>query len=134
MVEFEDVTIHRTPGHHGHGELADEMGIVSGFVFESDETVYVAGDTVWYDPVEETLGRFNPDRVVLNGGEAQFEQGEPITMGVENISSVRDHTDATVVVVHMEAINHCLLARDELRSATEDVHVPEDGDQIRAGL
>lgn len=28
---FEDVTIHRTPGRHGHDELAEEMGPVSGF-------------------------------------------------------------------------------------------------------
>ena len=127
---FDGVTLHRTPGRHGHGELAEDMGPVSGFVFEADETLYIAGDTIWYDPVEETLDRFDPDVVVLNGGEAQFEQGEPITMGIEDVNAVRDATDATVAVVHMEAINHCLLSRDELRSETEDVLVPEDGDEI----
>lgn len=129
-VSFDGVTIHRTPGRHGHGELAEGMGPVSGFVFEADETLYLAGDTIWYEPVAQTLERFDPDMVVLNGGEAQFEQGEPITMGVEDVSAVRDATDATVVVVHMEAINHCLLSRDELRAETEDVLVPEDGEQI----
>jgi len=129
-TSFDGVTIHRTPGRHGHGELAEQMGPVSGFVFEADETVYVAGDTVWYDPLADTLDRFEPDLVVLNGGEARFEQGQPITMGIEDISAVRDATDATVVVVHMEAINHCLLTRDELRGATEAVNVPEDGEMI----
>lgn len=128
---FDGITIHRTPGQHGHGELAEGMAPVSGFVFEGDETVYVAGDTIWYEPVEETLDEFEPDLVVLNGGEAQFDQGEPITMGVEDIAAVRDVTEAAVVVVHMEAINHCLLTRDELRSAIEDIHVPEDREQIR---
>jgi hypothetical protein len=51
-------------------------------------------------------------------------------MGVEDINAVCDATDATVVVVHMEAINHCLLSRDELRSETEEVHVPEDGERV----
>jgi L-ascorbate metabolism protein UlaG (beta-lactamase superfamily) len=129
-ASFKSVTIHRTPGRHGHGELAEEMGLVSGFVFEGDQTVYVAGDTVWYEPVEDTLDQFDSGLVVLNGGEAQFTQGEPITMGIDDISAVRDATDATVVVVHMEAINHCLLTRDELRSATEDVHVPENGETV----
>ena len=129
-VSFEGVTIHRTPGRHGHGELAEEMAPVSGFVFEADETLYLAGDTIWYEPVEETLERFEPDLVVLNGGEAQFEHGEPITMGVEDVEAVRDATDAAVAVVHMEAINHCLLSREELRSETEDVLVPEDGERI----
>jgi L-ascorbate metabolism protein UlaG (beta-lactamase superfamily) len=133
-VSFDDITIHRTPGRHGHGKLAEGMGPVSGFVFEgeNDETLYLAGDTIWYEPVEQTLEQFEPDMVVLNGGEAQFEQGEPITMGIEDISAVRNATDATVAVVHMEAINHCLLSRDELRSKTEDVFVPEDGEHIQA--
>ena len=129
-ASFDSISIHRTPGRHGHGELAEGMGSVSGFVFEADEALYIAGDTIWYDPVAETLDQFDPDMVVLNGGEAQFEQGEPITMGVEDINAVRDATDATVVVDHMEAINHCLLSREELRSETEDVLVPEDGEQI----
>jgi L-ascorbate metabolism protein UlaG (beta-lactamase superfamily) len=129
-ASFDGVTIHRTPGRHGHGELAEGMGPVSGFVFEADETLYIAGDTIWYDPVEEMLNRFEPDMVVLNGGEAQFEQDEPITMGIEDITAVRDATDAMVVVDHMETINHCLLSRKKLRLETEDVLVPENGEQI----
>lgn len=131
QISFQGVTIHRRPGRHGQGFLlAWGMGPVSGFVFEDEDTVYVASDTVWYDPVEETLDRFDPDMVVLNGGEAQFNQGKPITMGVEDISAVREATEGMVVVVHMEAINHCLLSRDELRSKTESVHVPGDGELI----
>lgn len=130
-ASFAAVAVHRTPGRHGHDELAEDMGPVSGFVFEADETVYVAGDTIWYEAVADTLDRFEPDMVVLNGGEARFEQGEPITMGIDDISAVRDATDATVVVVHMEAVNHCLLSRDELRAAIADVHVPEDGARVR---
>ena len=127
---FDGITIHRTPGKHGHGELAEEMGPVSGFVFENGATLYVAGDTVWYDPVAETLDEFEPDMIVLNGGEAEFEAGEPITMGVDDVRAVRETTDATVAVVHMEAINHCLLSREELRSGTDDVLVPEDGETV----
>ena len=129
-ASFEGVTLHRTPGRHGHGELAERMAPVSGFVLEGDETLYVAGDTVWYEPVAETLDRFEPDAVVLNGGAARFTRGEPITMGVADVSAVRGATDAAVAVVHMEAINHCLLSREELRSETENVLVPEDGERI----
>jgi L-ascorbate metabolism protein UlaG (beta-lactamase superfamily) len=127
---FDGVTLHRTPGRHGHGELAEQMGPVSGFVLDGDETLYLAGDTVWYDPVAETLGRFDPDAVVLNGGAARFTEGEPITMGVDDVTAVREATDAPVAAVHMEAINHCLLSREELRAETEDVLVPEDGERI----
>jgi L-ascorbate metabolism protein UlaG (beta-lactamase superfamily) len=129
-ASFDGVTLHRTPGRHGHGELAEMMGPVSGFVFEGDETLYVAGDTVWYDPVAETLDRFDPDLVVCNGGEAQFDQGEPITMGTADVNAVRETTDATVAVVHMEAVNHCLLSREELRAGTGGVLVPADGERF----
>lgn len=129
-ASFDGVTLHRTPGRHGHGELAERMGPVSGFVLDGEETLYLAGETVWYEPVAETLARFDPDSVVLNGGAARFNQGEPITMGVGDVSAVREATDAAVAVVHMEAINHCLLSREELRSETEDVLVPEDGERI----
>jgi len=129
-ASFEGVALHRTPGRHGRGELAEQMGPVSGFVFAGDETLYLAGDTVWYDAVAETLDRFEPDAVVLNGGAARFNQGEPITMGVDDVAAVREATDAAVAAVHMEAINHCLLSREELRSATDGVLVPEDGESI----
>ena len=127
---FDGISIHRTPGRHGHAELAEGMAPVSGFVFNGEETVYVAGDTIWYEPVEATLNEFDPDLVILNGGEAQFDQGEPITMGVEDITAVRKATNAEIVVVHMEAINHCLLSREELRSATEDIHVLADDERL----
>ncbi|ELZ40426.1 MBL fold metallo-hydrolase [Halorubrum tebenquichense] len=129
-ASFDGVTLRRTPGRHGHGELAERMGPVSGFVLDGDETLYVAGDTVWYEPVAETLAESDPDAVVLNGGAARFNQGEPITMGVEDVAAVREATDAAVAVVHMEAINHCLLSREELRAETVDVLVPEDGERI----
>ncbi|OYR55981.1 MBL fold metallo-hydrolase [Halorubrum sp. Ea1] len=129
-ASFAGVDLHRTPGRHGHGELAEKMGPVSGFVLDGDETLYVAGDTVWYGPVAETLDRFEPDAVVLNGGEARFNQGPPITMGVDDVAAVREATDAAVAVVHMEAINHCLLSREELRSEAEGVAVPEDGERV----
>lgn len=51
-------------------------------------------------------------------------------MGVEDVAAVREATDAAVAVVHMEAINHCLLSRKELRAETGDVLVPEDGERI----
>lgn len=57
---------------------------------------YIAGDTIWYEPVEQVLDEFEPDVVVLNGGEAQFDQDEPITMGIDDIQAVRDATDATI--------------------------------------
>lgn len=43
---FDGVTSHRMPGRHGRGEIAEGRGPVSGFVFDADETMYIAGDTI----------------------------------------------------------------------------------------
>src|SRR4051812_22155094 len=45
-IHWKGITIYRTNGKHGTGEIGRSMGVVSGFVFESgDQTIYVAGDT-----------------------------------------------------------------------------------------
>jgi L-ascorbate metabolism protein UlaG (beta-lactamase superfamily) len=114
----------RTGGRHGTGELADSLGPVSGFVVEG---VYVAGDTVWCDEVAEALSTHRPHTVVVNAGGARFLEGDPITMTVDDVRRVREATGAEIVVVHLEAINHCL----EPRSAYADlgVRVPLDGER-----
>jgi hypothetical protein len=35
-----------------------------------------------------------------------------------------------VIAVHMEAINHCLLSRAELRAASPGVLIPADGETV----
>jgi L-ascorbate metabolism protein UlaG (beta-lactamase superfamily) len=135
-VECAGVRIHRTGGRHGSGELAQRMGPVSGFVLMAGSArVYVAGDTVWCPPVAEAIERFRPRLVVVNAGAARFLQGDPITMDVGDVAAVaRAADDSTVVAVHMEAINHCLLTRDELRDALSqdglEVAIPEDGQAV----
>jgi L-ascorbate metabolism protein UlaG (beta-lactamase superfamily) len=136
VAEFEGVTVAATPARHGVGDLADEMGPVTGFLFEGDESVYVAGDTVWYGAVADTLDTHEPDLAVVNTGEAQFTEGEPITMTKEGVAAFAGATDAAVVAVHMEAINHCLLSRADLRAHLEtagvgNVAVPADGERAR---
>lgn len=129
---YAGVEVTRTPARHGHGELAEQMAPVSGFILEADRRLYLAGDTVWYDAVPETLDSHDPDAVVVNAGAAQFAEGDPITMDAADVRRVREHVDDSVPVVadHMEAINHCLLTREELRGAVDGVTVPEDGATI----
>ena len=131
-LDYAGVEITRTPARHGHGELTEQMGPVSGFVLERKKRLYLAGDTVWYDAVPETLDRHDPDAVVVNAGAAQFVEGEPITMDADDVRRVREYVDDGVPVVadHLEAINHCLLTREELRAAVDGVEIPEDGETV----
>jgi L-ascorbate metabolism protein UlaG (beta-lactamase superfamily) len=115
----------RTGGRHGTGDLGELLGPVSGFVVDG---VYVAGDTIWCDDVAAALQR-RPRAVVVNAGGARFLEGDPITMTVADVERVRAATDAPVLVVHLEAINHCLEPRSAY--AALDVRVPADGETVR---
>ena len=51
---------------------------------------------------------------------AQFLEGDPITMTVEDvIPTAGTVPKARRIAVHMEAIGHCLLIRKELKDASE---------------
>ena len=101
-------------------------GAVSGWVFDG---LYIAGDTIWCDEVAEALDAHRPRIVVVNAGAARFNEGDPIVMNADDVRRVRSATDATVVVVHLEAMNHCLERRDVYR-AIDDVLVPDDGETL----
>jgi hypothetical protein len=115
-----------TRGHHGTGEIGEAMGPVSGWVVDG---VYIAGDTIWCDEVAAALAEHRPHTVVVNAGGARFDVGDPILMTVDDVRRVRGATDARVVVVHLEAINHCLEPRSAYR-AIDGVLVPEDGETL----
>ncbi|MDB5056050.1 MAG: hypothetical protein JWM44_4100 [Bacilli bacterium] len=138
-ITFQGVTIIRTSGRHGTGEIGQKMGQVSGFVFKADgqPTLYIAGDTIWCDEVMQALDEHQPDVTIVNAGGAQFAVGSPITMGAEDVISLCRYTPSTkVVAVHMDAINHCLVTRADLHNRLElaglvhQVTIPGDADWL----
>jgi L-ascorbate metabolism protein UlaG (beta-lactamase superfamily) len=140
LVRWEGLTLTPTVAQHGRGEMAQRMGPVSGYVLShaGSPTVYIAADTVWVPEVGDAIRTHKPEIIVVNAGEAQFLQGGPIIMGVDDVVTVcRTAPDATVIAVHMEAVNHCVLSREGLRSGlngaqvTSKVLIPRDGDEIQ---
>jgi L-ascorbate metabolism protein UlaG (beta-lactamase superfamily) len=138
-LEWKSLSFTRTGGRHGTGEIGRLMAPVSGFVVraEGSPTLYMAGDTVWCPEVEEALDAHDPDVVVVNAGAAQLLEGDPITMTAEDVARVcRALPDTLVVAVHMGAMNHCLLTRDDLREElqreglAEQVEIPGDGETL----
>jgi L-ascorbate metabolism protein UlaG (beta-lactamase superfamily) len=142
-IDFGDgLVISRTAARHGSGEVGERMAPASGFVLTADAepTLYVAGDTIWCDEVAAAISAHGPDVTVVNAGAAQFVEGGPITMNAADVIDLAQGVPSTqVVAVHMEAINHCLLTREELRRHLRRmglaawVLVPEDGEEIVFG-
>lgn len=137
---FAGIRIDRTGGQHGSdavmAAIGARMGEVSGLVLRhpDEPTLYIAGDTVWNEHVRAALEAYDPDVVVLNCGDAQVPGLGPIIMDRDDIGAVaRAAPRAAIVASHLEAVNHCLLTRAELRTWLDGqglrarVHVPDDG-------
>lgn len=127
----------RTSGKHGVGEMGEKMGPVSGFFIEAEHepTAYIIGDSVWCEEVEHVLKRFAPQVIISFAGGAQFLTGGLITMGENDIKTISEASpQSQIVAAHMEAWNHCLLTRTELRTFVKKnglshrVIIPEDGE------
>ncbi|MED4013208.1 MBL fold metallo-hydrolase [Priestia aryabhattai] len=134
---FENIQLSKTKGEHGRGEILKRTGLVCGVVFKhkNEKTLYIAGDTVWYSAVEEEINTHQPDVIVVNGGDNQFLEGGSLVMGKEDIYEVHKAAPhATILSVHMEAVNHWTLSREELKSFINEkdmasrVLVPDDGE------
>jgi L-ascorbate metabolism protein UlaG (beta-lactamase superfamily) len=139
-IDLCGIGVARTGGRHGTGEIGERMGPVSGFVLRApgEPALYVAGDTIWCDEVEGALAEHAPDVVVVNAGGARFVEGDPIIMDAADVvETARAAPRATVVAVHLEALNHCPVTRAELRAAVDDagvggrVLIPADGETLR---
>jgi len=126
----------RTAGQHGTGEIGRKMAPVSGFVLRGpgEDPLYIAGDTIWCAEVQQSIAQFRPAAIVVNAGAARFLEGDPITMTAADVLSVcRAAPPAKVIAVHLEAINHCLLTRQQLAAEvkaaglSQRVVIPGDG-------
>lgn len=136
---WQGVHLHRAGGQHGTGEIGQQMGPVSGFVLKraGEQTLYVAGDTIWCEEAEQAVAAYRPDVIIVFAGAARFLTGDPITMTKEDIVHVANAApDSRILVAHMETWNHCLLSRRELNECLQEkqlsgrVHVPQDGEII----
>ncbi|MBN8191959.1 MBL fold metallo-hydrolase [Bacillus sp. NTK074B] len=137
---FENVHLAKTKGEHGRGEILNLTGSVCGVVFthKDEKTLYVAGDTVWYEGVREEIDTHRPDIIVVNAGDNQFLEGGSLVMGKEDVLQTAEAApEATIIAVHMEAVNHWTLSREELKEYAAEkgiasqLIVPKDGDTIR---
>lgn len=143
-VDFEGVNLTKIGGQHGddamyaNEALAAALGEAMGIVFQApgSPTVYFAGDTIWQSEVDQALAQFAPEVIVLNTGEARMKgvTGAIIMSKDDVLHAAQAAPGATVVAVHMDAINHMTLSRAELRDYVEQngindrVLIPADGE------
>jgi L-ascorbate metabolism protein UlaG (beta-lactamase superfamily) len=138
-TKLEGILLSKTKAQHGRGQILKLAGNVCGLVLSHPEEkrLYIAADTVWFEGVQEALDQYQPEVIVLNGGDNQFVQGGSLVMGKEDIYEVyKASPKAKIIVCHVEAVNHYTLTRAELKefldekNMTDRVLVPDDGESI----
>lgn len=144
--EFAGVRLQKTTsGQHGSDRtyavpaMAERLGEACGVVFRhpQEKTLWLVGDTIWRDDIAADLLKLRPDVVVLNAGYAHVIGFGPIIMGKEDLLNVHFALpEAKIMAIHLEAVNHCLVSREEMRQYALDnqiadvVSIPQDGETV----
>jgi L-ascorbate metabolism protein UlaG (beta-lactamase superfamily) len=103
-----------------HGPAGGDRGPVIGFALTRDDapgTVYVSGDTVWYDGVREVSERFDVRVALLFCGRARVSvAGEnDLTMSADDaVQAAQAMARATIVPLHYEGWEHFMQSRADL--------------------
>jgi L-ascorbate metabolism protein UlaG (beta-lactamase superfamily) len=120
------LSFRRTDGQHGTGEILEQMGSVMGFVLraQGEPTVYWVGDTVLTDEVLNVISNEKPDVIVVHSGGAMLGGTLLIMDDAQTIEVARKSETATILAVHMEALDHCTVTRSQLRSAANEAGIP----------
>lgn len=132
---IDDIKVTKVPALHG---TDIPCGSAMGFVMQGeDKTLYVAGDTIWYEKVAENLDNFNPDVIVLNACAAELEGFGRLIMNADDVEQVINHAkNSHIILSHMDNVAHSSLSRTSLRNhlkkngMLENVQIPEDGEII----
>ena len=111
-----------TPARHGpaHADRGPVVGFVLAFDNEPAESIYLSGDTVWYEGVAEVSRRFAVHTAVLFMGAARVAAVGPWHLtftAAEGVDAARAFSNATVVPVHFEDWEHFAESRPEIDAA-----------------
>lgn len=144
-VTYKGITLTKTPCIHGLSSHTEALYAALGFrpaeaacgvVFQSadEKTLYLAGDTVWFDGVLNTINTYNPSVIITNNCRAEGPLNCPIIMGLEDLEHVAKAAPAAKVIAsHMGAVSHAKVTRQDIRDfmklrSLTNILVPEDGE------
>ncbi len=146
-TEFKRVRLSKTGGQHGTDQmysvpmLAELLGDAMGVVFQApdEKSLYLVGDTLWNHHVDNALKTYQPDIVVMNTGDARLQNMDGgIIMGLADVGKMaKTAPKASIITVHMDAVNHTTVSRQEMRRYVQDnrlnqrVAVPKEGEILK---
>jgi len=128
-VAWQGITVTRTAGQHGSEDVLQEMGTVSGFIFQADgePSIYWVGDTIWYPPVQAVIERVQPEIIITHSSGAAWGKGTLIVMDAsQTVAVCRAASRGTVIATHMDSLDHGTVTRRDLRAHAEAAGIPAE--------
>jgi L-ascorbate metabolism protein UlaG (beta-lactamase superfamily) len=118
------VRVTATPARHGPPGIEPVSGAVAGWIVEwagqRRGALYISGDTVMYEGVEEVIRRFHIGVALLHCGAARVavRGTDALTFtGVEAAQFARQAEDSTIIPIHYEGWGHFSEGRVEIEQA-----------------
>jgi L-ascorbate metabolism protein UlaG (beta-lactamase superfamily) len=118
------IRVTATPARHGPAEIQHATGDVTGWLLawenESRGTLYISGDTVLFEKLEEVARRFPINVALLHMGAAQAERFGPFSITLTAEEGVRLAAllgEVTIIPIHYEGWSHLTEGRDEIERA-----------------
>lgn len=133
--QFDNVKLIKTPALHGTINPCGEACSVI-FQAESEKTLYLAGDTIWYGGVKQTIQKYNPDVIILNACAAELVGFGRLIMNDEDVESVASTApNARIIISHMDNVAHASITRHSMRGllakrGITDYFMPADGETL----
>ncbi|HEM3462968.1 TPA: MBL fold metallo-hydrolase [Streptococcus suis] len=143
-TQFDNITISRVYGEHVENlnqfpeEVQTIIGKVCGFVLRhaDEKTIYFTGDSMLDPFVKDAVVTHQPDIIVMNAGGNAMQGVGKVVMDANDVHILSQLTDAQLVAVHMEAVNHWTLSRSELahfaseKGFADQLIIPKDGEYV----
>lgn len=134
-LQVDKIKITKTPARHGKIEpMCEACGVI--FQSENEKTLYIAGDTIWFDGVKQTLKKFNPDIVILNACAAEFLKFGRLIMDAEDVDCVAQTApQAKIFITHMDNVPHAAITRQKMygllaERGIKNYIMPADGETV----
>ena len=134
-LTFGGAKLTKTPARHG---TVIPCGNAMGVMFEGDgeKTFYLAGDTIWYPAVADTLKLYQPEVVALNCCAAETVENGRLIMNAEDVHCVaKTVPNARLYLTHLDNVAHAALTRHTLSGSLAEhgvIHydMPKDGQTL----
>ena len=131
------IFITATPARHGPAGIEPISGDVIGFLIgrtQPGDSIYVTGDTVWFDGTAEVARRFSPKLVIAFAGSAEPRGRFHVTMDSNDvIEAAHAFPHATIVGVHNHGWAHFTESPADLAGAFAALGVSDRLAKIEIG-